>query len=168
MSDTPKNTRRHSGKRRPNEASKATKNPWSKSLSARAEASKLIAEIESGRSLQKAMPEALARLQPNHTALLQELVYGALREWPRLNAIANALISKPLKSKDDDIKALIVLGLHQLSAMRVPAHAAISETVAACRELDKSWASGFINGRYAQLVKTMPNKITDKIFFILK
>ena len=146
MSDTPKNTRRHSGKRRPKEASKATKNPWSKSLSARAEAAKLIAEIESGRSLQKAMPEALARLQPNHTALLQELVYGALREWPRLNAIANALISKPLKSKDDDIKALIVLGLHQLSAMRVPAHAAISETVAACRELDKSWASGFING----------------------
>ena len=146
MSDTPKKKRSRSAKRRPKDSGKAPQNPWGKSLSARAEAAKLLMEVESGHSLQKAMPIALARLQPNHTALMQELVYGSLREWPRLNAIANALISKPLKSKDGDVKALIMLGLHQLSAMRVPAHAAISETVAACRELDKSWAAGFING----------------------
>ena len=146
MSNTPKNTRGRAGKRRPNKVATTVKNPWAKSLSVRAEACKLIAEIESGRSLKEAMPETLTRLQPNHAPLLQELVYGALREWPRLSAIANTLISKPLKSKDGDIKALIILGLHQLSAMRVPAHAAISETVAACRELDKSWAAGFING----------------------
>jgi len=146
VSDTPKSPSRRNAKRRPKSSGKTPQHPWGKSLSARAEAAKLLMEVESGHSLQKAMPTALGRLQPNHTALMQELVYGSLREWPRLNAIANALISKPLKSKDGDVKALIMLGLHQLSAMRVPAHAAISETVAACRELDKSWAAGFING----------------------
>ena len=97
---------------------------------------------------------SLTRLLPLHTesvegrdrALVGELCYGVCRFYPRLNAILNTLVSKPLKTKDSDIKSLLLLGCYQLSYMRIPDHAAISETVAAARQLNKPWATALING----------------------
>jgi 16S rRNA (cytosine967-C5)-methyltransferase len=51
-------------------------------------------------------------------------------------------MKKPLKQKDNDVLALILLGFYQLFYMRVPDHAAINETVGATR---KPWAKSLIN-----------------------
>ena len=78
-------------------------------------------------------------------ALIQELCYGTLRWYFRLDAILSRLVNKPLKSKDLDIKALLLCGLYQLLFLRTPDHAAVSATVEATKTLNKSWATQLVN-----------------------
>lgn len=77
--------------------------------------------------------------------LTQELCYGVVRWYEQLAAIAEHLLSKPLKAKDDDIYIVILLGLYQLKFLRIPPHAAINETVELAVLLKKDWAKGLIN-----------------------
>jgi len=113
----------------------------------RALAAKTVYEVAThGRSLSNLLPPALERCRPRDRALLQELCYGALRYYFRLNSILQQQMSKPLKPKDRDIEALLIVGLYQLLYMRTPGHAAVSETVSAVQELKKGWAKGLTNG----------------------
>jgi len=79
-------------------------------------------------------------------ALVRELCYGVLRWHPRLEALLQGLLQHPLKARDADVHALLLLGLYQLAYMRVPPHAAVGETVSAVAALGKEWARGLVNG----------------------
>ena len=92
------------------------------------------------------MQQALEKTQPDQRALLQQLSYGTLRGYFRLEAILAQLLKKPLKRKDRELYCLLLCGLHQLLDMRTPDHAAISTSVDACRVLGKNWATGLVNG----------------------
>ena len=112
----------------------------------RAIAARIIAKvIVDGRSLSRAM-EAVPPDATDDRALIQEMAYGVLREYHRLSLLVATLLKKPLKEKDGDVQALLLLGLYQLLSMRVPDHAAVSETVAATTTLKKPWARGMVNG----------------------
>ena len=114
--------------------------------SARATAARIIAEVvQQHRSLNGVLAKMLITLPENERSLCQQLCYGVLRWQPQLQAIADQLVKKPLKNKDGDISALLLCGLYQLRAMRIPEHAALSETVNACKTLGKPWATGLIN-----------------------
>jgi 16S rRNA (cytosine967-C5)-methyltransferase len=63
-----------------------------------------------------------------------------------LAAVADSLLEKPLKAKDQDVYALLLIGIYQLTDMRVPAYAAVAETVAATHDFDKHWAKNLVNG----------------------
>ncbi len=78
-------------------------------------------------------------------ALIQELSYGVCRWYHRLHFFAQALLDKPLRAKDTDVYCLILLGLYQLFYLRIPAHAAIHETVEDSAALGKSWAKNLVN-----------------------
>jgi 16S rRNA (cytosine967-C5)-methyltransferase len=99
-----------------------------------------------GRSLSQALAQALDNL-PDKTQnpLIQEICYGVLRDYPRLSNITEGLLKKPFKAKDGDVQSLLLVGLYQLIAMRVPDHAAVSETVAATKDLKKNWARSLTN-----------------------
>ena len=116
-----------------------------KSTAPRALAARILARVEGGASLTAALDDSLPHTRDADRALVQELCYGTLRAWPRLEIITNALLRKPLGRKDRDLQALILLGLHQLTAMRIPAHAAVDETVGAVKALGKGWARGLVN-----------------------
>jgi 16S rRNA (cytosine967-C5)-methyltransferase len=105
----------------------------------------LVQVIGDGRSLSRALEDIPPSLSDDR-ALIQEMCYGSLREYFRLAHIVAALLKKPLKEKDTDVQALLLLGLYQLIVMRVPDHAAVSETVAASAALKKPWARGLLNG----------------------
>ena len=112
----------------------------------RAAAAKVIGDVlRHHRSLSNTLKPMLAALPDNETSFCQQLCYGVLRWQPQLQAISNQLLSKPLKAKDSDINALLLCGLYQLRSMRLPEHAALSETVNACMALGKPWAKGLIN-----------------------
>ncbi len=111
----------------------------------RAAAARVVAEVMAGKSLNQALPEQQANVAERDRGLLQELSYGSLRLWPQLEGIASQLLDKPLRSKDQDILALIVVGLYQLAGTRVPDHAAVASTVSATRSLGKAWARGLVN-----------------------
>ena len=79
-------------------------------------------------------------------ALFKALCYGTCRTLPRLEALAAKLLAKPLKVRDADVQALLLLGIHQLLYLRIPAHAAVGETAGAARLLGKEWATRVLNG----------------------
>lgn len=106
----------------------------------------LAAVLQQQASLASLMAPALERVAANEQALLQELCFGTCRWQPQLQAILNRLLDKPLKPKDSDVHALLLLGLYQLKYLRIPDHAALHNTVAACKALKKSWAEKLVNG----------------------
>jgi 16S rRNA (cytosine967-C5)-methyltransferase len=103
--------------------------------------------LDQGESLGSLLGAQLARLDdPRQRALAQELVFGTLRWSYRLEALLARLLRKPLKKKDRDLHALLLVGLYQLLILEMPAHAAVSETVEVARQLGKDWAAGMVNG----------------------
>jgi 16S rRNA (cytosine967-C5)-methyltransferase len=115
--------------------------------------------LDQGESLGSLLGAQLARLDdPRQRALAQELVFGTLRWSYRLEALLARLLRKPLKKKDRDLHALLLVGLYQLLILEMPAHAAVSETVEVARQLGKDWAAGMVNGvlRNAQRQSAQP------------
>ena len=115
-------------------------------MKARPLAIKVLLEVlEKGRSLSGALPTWLPKADEGERALTQELSYGVLRYYLQLDALAAQLLDKPLKAKDQDVQLLILLGLYQILYMRIPDHAAVSETVDVTKALKKPWARGLVN-----------------------
>lgn len=112
----------------------------------RAAAAKAVAGVLSHHhSLSVTLPQATHNLEPADRALAQEISYGVLRHIYALEGYAKQLLKKPFKKKDGDLHALLLGGLYQLHYMRMPDHAALSETVDAVDNLKKEWAKGVIN-----------------------
>jgi 16S rRNA (cytosine967-C5)-methyltransferase len=105
----------------------------------------LAAVLNGKASLNGALPAQLARVEPRDRGLAQELAFGTARWEPRLALLAEQLLQKPFKAADADLHALVLLGLYQLFHTRVPAHAAIAETVGCVDKLKKAWAKGLLN-----------------------
>lgn len=100
--------------------------------------------VRHGQSTGQSLPLAQAQCPPRDRGLLQQLVMGCLQNWYGLQQELSLYLQKPLKAKDADIQCILTLGLYQLRHTRVPAHAAISETVSLCPK-NKSWARGLCN-----------------------
>jgi 16S rRNA (cytosine967-C5)-methyltransferase len=118
------------------------------SANARVYAAEIVRQVIAGRSLDAALDETLAVLPParrSDAALIQEMVYGTLRWLEQLQAVLALYLEKPLKNKDQDLFALLLVGLYQLEYMRTPKHAAVMETVAAAEDLNKAWAKNLLN-----------------------
>lgn len=106
----------------------------------------LLQVLRDGRSLDQALMRADERLSdPRDRGLCRALSYGVLREHRRLSALREHLLRSSLRERDQDIALLIELGLYQLLAMEVPAHAAVSATVAIAHARKKAWAAKLIN-----------------------
>ena len=103
--------------------------------------------LERGESLNSLLQPQLAKLgDVRQRALAQELTFGTVRWCYRLEAALDRLLKKPLKKKDRDLHALLLVGLYQLLFLEMPPHAAVSETVGVVRQLGKEWAAGLVNG----------------------
>ena len=79
-------------------------------------------------------------------AFATELAYGTLRMRGRYDAvIARCTNGRALETLDAPVLDLLRLGAHQLLGMRVPTHAAVSETVTLARATVGPAASGMVN-----------------------
>ncbi len=124
-------------------------------LPLRAVAAKIITSVlVDQKSLTSAFILTTDHLLPEkEISLLKELCFGTIRWYHRLHYIAQQFIKIPLKTKDQDIYALILMGLYQLLYLRIAQHAAVSETVAAAYALKKAWAAKLINGVLRQYIR---------------
>ncbi|MDP2560399.1 16S rRNA (cytosine(967)-C(5))-methyltransferase RsmB [Psychrobium sp. 1_MG-2023] len=124
------------------------------------------AVLDKGESLATALPAAQGRLtNPKDKALLQELCYGIMRELPQLEFYINRLMDKPMTGKQRVIHYLLLVGAYQLLHTRIPAHAALGETVEATKDLKRPKLKGLINGvlrnlqrQHESLSQEMPTK----------
>lgn len=97
-------------------------------------------------SLSSVLPVWQVQVREADRPLLQELCFGCMRWYPQLQRLSGLLLEKPMRAKDSDIQALVLLGIYQLMHTRIPDHAAIGETVEAARGFKKPWATGLVNG----------------------
>jgi len=113
-------------------------------LSTRALAAEILVQVvHHGKSLTSALEFSLPGLPgANDRAFVQALCYGVLRWFWRLEHLLALLTRKPIK--DERIHLLALIGLYQLRYMRVKAHAAVGETVAAAGS--RTWAKPLLNG----------------------
>lgn len=72
-------------------------------------------------------------LGPRDAGFATELGYGALRMRGLYDAVLATCVDRPLEDLDAALLDALRIGVHQLFAMRVPPHAAVSETVALVR-----------------------------------
>ncbi|TRW46801.1 RsmB/NOP family class I SAM-dependent RNA methyltransferase [Georgenia yuyongxinii] len=79
-------------------------------------------------------------------AFVTELTYGTLRLRGRYDAVlARCTDGRRLETLDAPVLDLLRLGAHQLLGMRVPTHAAVSETVTLAREVTGPGPAGLVN-----------------------
>ena len=74
-----------------------------------------------------------------------ELSYGALRNQGTYDAILSRCVDRPLEKLDPAVLDALRIGVHQLLAMRVPAHAALDQTVGLARAVIGAGPSALIN-----------------------
>lgn len=121
-------------------------------MNVRHAASLIIAELLKGAgSLSSHLPTFSRKIGDTDKALLQELCFGTCRHYPQLQAYLDCLLDKPLRAKDSDIHATLLIGFYQLLHTRIPDHAAIGETVEVTKQLKKPWATKLVNGVLRQL-----------------
>ena len=126
---------------------------------------KILQQVtQQGRNLPDAIAKYSEKTEESDRPFIQAMSYGVIRLLPRLEYIADQLISKPLKSKDYDVVLLILSGLYQLIEMRTPDHAAVSETVKVTKGLKKHWAKNFVNAvlrNYQRQAETLTQQIKN-------
>lgn len=115
-------------------------------MNPRLAAARALTGVMAGKtSLASSLPIQLERVSERDRGLVQELAFGTARWQPRLSILALELLSKPFRKADLDVEALLLVGLYQLLYTRIPAHAAIAETVGCATALKKPWAKGLLN-----------------------
>jgi 16S rRNA (cytosine967-C5)-methyltransferase len=98
-----------------------------------------------------ASPEVEA-LDPRERGFLHELTLGTLRRRGVLDYALAPLVDRPLETVSPDVLAALRLGAYQLLHMRVPEHAAVSESVELVRR-SRPRAAGVVNAVLRRLVR---------------
>jgi 16S rRNA (cytosine967-C5)-methyltransferase len=99
-------------------------------------------------------------LPPRDRAFLHELVLGTLRRRGALDFACSRLLDTPVSRLDAPVKATLRLGAYQLLHMRVPARAAVSESVELARETAPR-AAGLVNAVLRRLAREGPPVFPD-------
>lgn len=102
--------------------------------------------VEQGQSLSNVLPALQHKVSDKDKALLQELSFGVLRTLPQLEWLVSQLMSRPMTGKQRPLHYLIMVGFYQLIYTRIPAHAALAETVEGAVALKKMQFKGLVNG----------------------
>ena len=98
-----------------------------------------------------------AALDPRDAALTEELVLGVLRWQGELDAVVAAASGRRLEALDPEVRLALRLGVYQLRCLdRVPAHAAVSESVDIVKRARKASAAGFVNAVLRKAARGIP------------
>jgi len=101
--------------------------------------------------------EALAKLSPRDHGLATELVMGVLRWRSLLDEQLSAASSQKLERLDAEVLATLRLGAYQLRFLsRVPARAAIFESVELVKTARKRSATSFVNAILRKIAPAAP------------
>ena len=126
-------------------------------LEPQALAAGVLVEVLAGRNLN----EVLAELWPRHPDLLQrqrgavqDLSYGTLRFFSRLDFLLQALVTRPISH--EGVRCLLLAGLYQLLYSKTRPYAVVDRAVEAARAMDAPWAAKFVNGVLRNFLRLKP------------
>jgi 16S rRNA (cytosine967-C5)-methyltransferase len=84
-------------------------------------------------------------LSGRDAALATELTYGTLRGQGTYDAVLDVCSDRPVGRIDAPLREVLRLGVHQLLATRIPAHAAVAASVDLARNVAGTRSAGFAN-----------------------
>ncbi len=101
--------------------------------------------LHRGRSLKATLAESLPALADmRDRALLEAIVFTALRHGARFDAALAQWLQKPLSGRDAELRALLHAGFAQWE-LGLPAHALVAATVDAARAVGRPHQAGLVN-----------------------
>jgi len=100
-----------------------------------------------------ASSNTITSLDPQQRAFAKQLLFGTIRHYHQLKGILDQLLQKAFKHKDQDLAILLMMGIYQLGYLSTADHAALSQSVEMTRKINKSWASGLVNGVLRQYLR---------------
>jgi len=107
--------------------------------------------------------KAVNALSPLDRNLVTALVLGVLRWQIRLDHQIRALLTHPNAKLDPEILILLRLGAFQILHMdRIPARAAIDESVELAKQAGQQFASGMVNAVLRRLSEAPPASFPDQ------
>ncbi|HWR21065.1 MAG TPA: 16S rRNA (cytosine(967)-C(5))-methyltransferase RsmB [Verrucomicrobiae bacterium] len=130
-------------------------------MHARRLAFEILTQVEEQRAYASLLLDARlqrSRLSPQERALATELTYGVLRWQGRLDYLLAAVTDRPWERVDPALRRLLRLGAYQILFLtRIPAYAAVNETVALTQEVIRSQlkpvAKAFVNAILRRLLE---------------
>jgi 16S rRNA (cytosine967-C5)-methyltransferase len=112
---------------------------------ARATAFDILQLVESGGYASDLLHSRTAGLSPRDAGLAHEIVFGVLRYRAQLDYLIG-LYSGRKGKLDAEVRTALRLGIYQLRYLeRIPAHAAVADTVQLVKRARKTSAAGFVN-----------------------
>jgi 16S rRNA (cytosine967-C5)-methyltransferase len=124
----------------------AAAEPVTSGLAPRRAALAVLRQVRAGHRFEPALDHALAGLRGADRRLAHELAAGILRARGTLDARLAPRAARGWDAVPGDLQDILRLGAYQLGGLeRVPAHAAVSTSVALARELGGRKAAGFVN-----------------------
>ena len=130
---------------------------------ARRAALRVLLDVEKGaHATERLADAALDSLPPRDRSLVQELVLGTLRRRGRVDQTLQEASERGLARLDPAVLAILRLGAHQLLHLRLPAHAAVAESVDLSGEL-RPRAKGFVNAVLRRIARDGPPPEADPV-----
>ncbi len=129
---------------------------WVGVAPARRAAFEVLLEVGSGRGHSDELLHSsrVSGLSGQDRNLATALVMGVLRWQITLDARLRGLLARPDQRMAEEVWIALRLGAFQLLHMdRIPAHAALSESVAACRAAGQEHAAGMVNAVLRRLTR---------------
>lgn len=126
-------------------------------LEPQALAAGVLVEVLAGRNLNQALAELWPRhpdLLPRQRSAVQDLSYGTLRFFSRLDFLLETLIERPIAHPG--VRCLLLASLYQLNYAKTRPYAVVDRAVEAARALDAPWAARFINGVLRNFLRQQP------------
>ena len=89
--------------------------------------------------------DRLDKLSPQDRNLCTELVMGTLRWRSRLDRAIAAVSSQPMNKLDPEVLTALRLGAYQIGSLRLPARAAVNESVELVKRARRRYSAPFAN-----------------------
>jgi 16S rRNA (cytosine967-C5)-methyltransferase len=121
--------------------------------------------FEQGAYADRALAAEAVGLDRRDRALATQIAYGTVQRKDTLDYVASQVVRRPLRTLEPVVLAAVRIGLFQILYMdRVPAHAAVDETVELTKRHSRGGA-GFVNAvlrRATQRGKRSLQKLSDR------
>jgi 16S rRNA (cytosine967-C5)-methyltransferase len=125
----------------------------------------ILRRVASGAWASELLRAATAGLDSRDAGLAEEIVFGVLRYQGQLDHVIGIATGKPAARLDIEVAVALRMGLYQsLYLDRIPAHAAVKESVELVKRASKRSAAGLVNAvlrRADQFKRDWPDEATE-------
>jgi 16S rRNA (cytosine967-C5)-methyltransferase len=105
-----------------------------------------VGQVLAGRNLTNVLDmlfKSHTHITPQQRAVAQDLSYGTLRFYGRIQSVISQLLDKPLTH--EGVHRLLLVALYQLLYDKASSHTVVNQAVEAAATFKKSWAKGLVN-----------------------